>query len=139
MITKAIQRAFDYADRKGWDRIYIFIDIHDTMIKANYKRGEIPTEFYPHAIEVLQYLTKRSDIKLILYTCSHPHEIKQYEELFKSHDIVFDYVNENPEVKTDLNGYGNYDKKPYFNVLMDDKCGFEPHDWLAIKNYFKVV
>lgn len=139
MITKAIQRAYDYAAKKGWDRIYICIDIHDTMIKANYKHGQIPTEFYPHAIEVLQHLTERPDVKLILYTCSHPHEIEEYTVLFKSHGIVFDFINENPEVKTDLNGYGNYDKKPYFNVLLDDKAGFQPHDWLGIKNYFKGV
>ena len=109
MITKAIQRAYDYAAKKGWDRIYICIDIHDTMIKANYKHGQIPTEFYPHAIEVLQHLTERPDVKLILYTCSHPHEIEEYTVLFKSH------------------------------VLLDDKAGFQPHDWLGIKNYFKGV
>ena len=133
MITDVIIKAFETAKQRGWDRIYISIDIHDTMIKANYKTNSIPTEFYPYAIEVLQKLTKRSDIKLILYTCSHPHEIEQYTELFKSHDIVFDYVNENPEVKTDLNGYGNYEKKPYFNVLMDDKAGFNPNtEWRTI-------
>jgi len=126
MITDVLIKAFETAKKRGWDRIFIAIDIHDTMIKANYEANSIPTEFYPYCIEVLQKLTKRSDIKLILYTCSHPHEIEQYTELFKSHDIVFDYVNENPEVKTDLNGYGNYEKKPYFNVLMDDKAGFNP-------------
>jgi len=139
MITKAIQRAYDYSVKKGWDRVYWAIDIHDTMIKANYKRGEIPTEFYPHAMDVLKFLSGRITDKLILYTCSHPHEIEEYLALFQSNNIIFDFVNENPEVKTDMEGYGNYDKKPYFNILLDDKAGFQPEDWLAIKNYFKGV
>jgi hypothetical protein len=28
-------------------------------------------------------------------------------------------------VKTQTNGYGCYDKKPYMNVLFEDKAGFD--------------
>jgi hypothetical protein len=133
MIIKAITKAICDKEKKGWDKIYFAIDIHDTMIKANYQAGNIPTEFFPDAIVALQELTKRDDIKLILYTCSHPHEIEQYHQLFEANDIKFDFVNENPDVKTDNQGYGNYDKKPYFNVILDDKAGFDPIiDWPII-------
>ena len=132
MITRAITNAFERAILKKWDRLYFAFDIHETIIIPNWSPDKVPTEFYPHAKEVLQMISRRKDIVKILFTCSHPHEIKVYLQLFKDHDIHIDYVNENPEV---LNiKYGNYDKKPYFNVLFEDKAGFDPHeDWVAVK------
>ena len=61
---------------------------------------------------------------MFLFTCSHPHEIEGYLELFESNDIHFKFVNENPEV-VDFK-YGYYEKKPYFNLLFEDKAGFDP-------------
>jgi hypothetical protein len=136
MILSAIHNAFKKAKERGWDNSYFAIDIHDTIVEANYKVNDIPTTFYPFAKEVLQLLTQREDVKLILFTCSHPHEIDLYIKFFNENGIQFDYINENPDVQTDLNGYGNYDKKFYFNVLMDDKAGFNPLlEWEAIYWY----
>jgi len=125
MILRAIEKALELKKSRNWDKIYIAIDIHDTIVEGNYKTNAIPTEFYPFAKETLQTLTKHEDVKLILFTCSHPHEIEEYLKLFKENEIHFDYINENPDVQTDINGYGNYDKKIYFNVLIDDKAGFD--------------
>lgn len=128
MITKAIDNSFIRTKEKGWDCAYWAFDIHDTIIKPNWKFGEIPTEFYPRAVEAMQLISKLKGIKRILYTCSHPDEIVQYLELFKKNNIHFDYVNENPEVINKK--YGFYDHKPYFNVLFEDKAGFDPYtDW----------
>ncbi|UII29372.1 hypothetical protein LVD15_13360 [Fulvivirga maritima] len=128
MITKAIKKAFVHAERKGWDRTYWAFDIHDTIIKPNWSTKEIPTEFYPLAKETLQIITKRKDVVSILYTCSHPHELKNYLRFFEENNIFFDYVNENPEVRSE--NYGYYENKPYFNVLFEDKAGFDPlEDW----------
>jgi len=136
MITKAIEKAFQNARKRGWDRTYWAVDIHDTAIKGTYVVGDIDREFFPHAKTVLQMLSDRPDVKLILYTCCHKHEIDQYLEHFEQNGIHFDYINENPEVRTDLNGYGNYDKKPYFNVLLEDKAGFDPYvDWMLIMKF----
>jgi len=138
MVTNAIKKSFDHAKAKNWDCTFWAIDIHDTIVKANYKRGQIPTEFYPHAKYVLKKLSERSDVKLILFTCSHQVEIDQYLKLFEENGIHFDYINENPEVKTDTDGYGNYDKKMYMNVLLDDKAGFDPEkDWRRIKSLLR--
>ena len=138
MITNAIKKSFDHAKAKNWDCTFWAIDIHDTIVKSNYKRGEIPTEFYNYAKYVLRRLSDRPDIKLILFTCSHQVEIDQYLKLFEENGIHFDYVNENPEVKTDTDGYGNYDKKFYFNVLLDDKASFDPeNDWRRIKSLLR--
>lgn len=137
-IIKAIKKNEERSLEKKWDKTFWCIDIHDTFIKSNYKSGEIPTEFYKDSIEVLQYLSKRNDICLILYTCSWPNEIQQYLDLFESKEIKFKYVNENPEVLS--TGYGCYDKKMYFNILMDDKAGFDPYtDWKEIMEYFNIA
>lgn len=136
-ILKAIKTNERIVKERGWDRSYWFVDIHGTMIKPNYTKDKIPTEFYPWAIEVLQILSKREDIKLVLYTCSWPREIEQYHILFESHGIRFDYVNKNPEVESS-DSYGCFTDKPYMNVLMDDKAGFDPEeDWLIILNHLK--
>lgn len=135
-ILKAFDNAHADAARKGWDYIYVFMDLHSTLIKPNYKSGEVPTEFYKGALEALKLLYIAKDTKLIMYTCSHPHEIEQYERLFLRHGIRFDYINENPEVTTTPQGYGCYDMKPYFNVLFDDKAGFDAtEDWQEVLDY----
>jgi hypothetical protein len=129
---------FEYKEKRGWDKTYWFFDIHGTILKPNYQYGKIPKEFYPHAKEAMQLISKLYDVCMVLYTCSHPHEIEQYLEFFKENNINFHYVNENPEVVTDLNGYGCYDKKPYINVLFEDKAGFNPEtEWLEVLELLK--
>lgn len=136
MITKAIDNCFKIALERKWQRTYWGFDIHGTMIEPNYRHDEIPTQFYPHAIEVLKEISERRDICTILYTCSHPKEIHLYLKLFENHGIKFDFVNENLEVPN--SAYGCYEKKPYFNVLFEDKSGFSPHeDWLLVKQALK--
>lgn len=132
-ITRAINNFFRDKEKRNWDKGYFFIDIHGTILKPNYQYGNTPSEYYPMAKETLQLISKIDDIVMIIYTCSHLHEIKEYLELFKSDNIHFKYVNENPEVPTDPKGYGNYDKKPYMNVLFEDKAGFNPEtDWQEV-------
>jgi hypothetical protein len=133
MITRAIETCLKLAKEKGWNKTFWAFDIHGTILKPNYRRDEISREFYPGACEVLQLLGKRSDIVKILYTCSYPHEIKQYIEYFAQNNIYFDYINLNPEVAD--GGYGYYQDKFYFNVLFDDKAGFDGEtDWGKIKS-----
>jgi hypothetical protein len=128
MIIKAIQKAFAQARQKGWDKTFWAFDVHETIVKPNWSETTLPTEFYPLAKEALQVISKRKDITCILFTCSHPSEIEKYLAYFESHHIQFSYVNENPEVINKK--YGNYSKKPYFNVLFEDKAGFDPYtDW----------
>jgi hypothetical protein len=125
-VTKAIINSFAYKIKRNWDTMYWVFDIHGTILAPNYTYGDTPKEFYPMAKETLQFISKLNDVCMILYTCSHPHEINEYLEFFKENDIHFKYINENPEVLTDINGYGCYDKKPYMNVLFEDKSGFDP-------------
>lgn len=129
---------FKYKNSRKWDKTYWGFDIHGTILKPNYTYGSTPDEFYPLAKETLQYISKLPDVCMFLYTCSHPHEIDEYIKLFKENNINFQYINENPEVPTDINGYGCYDKKPYINVLFEDKAGFDPDtDWELVFNLLR--
>ena len=54
----------------------------------------------------------------------------------KLNNINFDYINENPEINS--NKLSDFSKKFYFNIGLDDKCGFDAEqDWLDIYNYIK--
>jgi hypothetical protein len=131
MITKAIKNCLHNAKLKGWDKTYWAFDIHGTMLKPTFISGVVSTEFYPYAKEVMQLLSKRNDIVRVLYTCSYPHEIEQYITYFKQHDIHFDHINKNPDVCA--GAYGHYESKFYFNVLFEDKAGFDPlTDWKEV-------
>jgi hypothetical protein len=46
-------------------------------------------------------------------------------------------INKNPNVEN--NAYGYYRDKPYFNVLFEDKAGFDAEeDWLWVAEYFGI-
>lgn len=136
MIVNAIKKAEAAMIRHNWEKTYWAVDLHETILKPNWKAGQIPTEFYPGAKEALQKMSLREDICLFMFTCSHPHDTDQYIELFKKHGIYFDYVNENPEIENSDLGY--YDKKPYYNVLLEDKAGFNPEtDWPQILHWLE--
>ena len=122
MISKTISRAFDKARKKQWDKTYWLVDVHETIVAPNYNIDKIATDFYPEAKEVLQFLSNRPDITLILYTCSWPQEVAKYEVFFQNNGIHFDYKMKNPEVKTVPKQYGYYVDKPYADVVLDDKA-----------------
>ena len=136
MITKAITNCLQLWKSKAWAKTYWAFDIHGTILKPTFKGGELSTEFYPYAKETLQLLTTKKDIVRILYTCSYPEELVEYLKYFKSHGIHFDYVNENPDVCA--GAYGHYDNKFYFNILFEDKAGFDPMtDWEPVLQLIK--
>lgn len=119
--------------KKNWGKTYWLVDIHGTILKPNYTK-EISTEFYPYAKETLQLLSKDPTVVLILYTCSYPEDIKLYMEMFEGNNIHFDYDYTNNKPLIDNTTYGFYEAKPYCNVLIDDKAGFNPEeDWGHIK------
>jgi hypothetical protein len=133
-LEKALSIAIDTKKRKNWDYIYIAVDIHSTVLKPNYDSSNIPTEFYPHAKEVLGLLGGIDSVKLIMWTSSTPEDIREYKKLFVKEGIFFDYVNENPEVKSE--GFGYFEDKFYFNLLLEDKAGFDANglsnDWIKL-------
>ena len=129
-ISKAFKAAFERKIQKNWEKIYVAVDIHDTILRACYEEEE-QYEFFPHALDALRMLSNRKDITLILWTACHPGPLADYRAKFEEEGIHFDYTNCNPEVgNTTLN---NFDEKLYFNVGFDDKFGFEGEkDWQVV-------
>jgi hypothetical protein len=135
MISDAIKTAFNKKMRRGWDKwahMYWAIDLHDVIIPGTYTRNNEGRQFYPHAKEVLRWLSKRNDMSLILFTSSHEDSIKDIINWLTDNEIVFDYVNENPECKdSELCSFAS---KFYFDVMLEDKAGFVGiSDWLEVK------
>lgn len=140
-IIKSFEDAFGRSKAKGWDRVYVMVDLHGTIFKPCY-HSEEKFEYYPWAKETLQLMTKFRmglfDIKLILWTSSTDESLKPYIRKFQNDLIWFSYINENPEViaqPTDPKS-SNFTDKYYFNVGLDDKFGFDPeHDWSEIYKF----
>lgn len=135
-IENTIKKEFAKARRRGWGKIYVFVDFHEVIIVPDYQSKIPRVQYYPFAKELLQYLTSRVDICLVTWTCSHPKQIDSYLKEMKRDKIKFDYINQNPEVTTDDN-YGYYKTKPYYNIILDDKGGVGPEDLELILNAFK--
>jgi hypothetical protein len=134
MIVDFIQRMFLHSFEKEWYETYWAFDLHGTIIKPTYKGTEMI--YYPYAKETLQILTKRKDTKLILWTSSFPGEIAEYIVGFAKNGIVWDAVNENSGISSKNGNFGYYEDKFYFNVLFDDKAGFDPEkEWKTVYEF----
>jgi len=54
-------------------------------------------------------------------------------EWLNANGVYPNFFNHNPHAKDTPRSC--FDKKPYFNILLDDRAGFEPEtDWQAIKD-----
>jgi len=138
MMVNWIEKMFKHSFEKQWFETYWSFDIHGTILKPNYRKYSNDAEFYPFAKEVLQLLTKRKDIIMIIWTSSYPKETEYYQEVFEENDIHFNFVNENPMIASNLGNFGYYEKKFYFNALFEDKAGFDPTtEWEQIYNLLK--
>ena len=129
-IKKAFDAAFIRMREKNWEKIYIAVDIHDTILRACYDDEET-YDYLPLAKEALQAMSLRKDICLILWSSCHRNKLREYAQHFLDDGIIFDYINENPEVEnTHLQ---NFEEKLYMNVGLDDKFGFDgENDWAII-------
>jgi hypothetical protein len=130
-IKLIIRKAFKIKKERNWDKIYFAVDLHDTIVKSSYKNQKENIVVFPYAIEALKKLSDNKEICLILFTSSHKKYLFQYFSFFEDHNINFQYLNENPECPSTL--LGDFSQKFYYNVLLDDKAGFNPYfDWKTI-------
>ena len=132
-IEKSFEGAFKRMRDRNWEKIYVLVDIHDTILKACYNDEETH-QWFPYAKEALDIMSHAQQISLILWTSTYDDIIADYLKHFKENGITFDMVNINHETKnTDLSCF---DKKTYFNVGIDDKFGFDVEtDWEILYNY----
>ena len=128
-----IKKAFEIKKARGWDTLYWAIDFHDTLFQGMYDQHQ-SIELYPYAALVLHKLCRTGNV-LIAFTSTpltKTEAICRY--LYKEYGITFTYINENPAHKA-AGDYADFSKKFYFNVLIDDKAGFDPKtDWHLIED-----
>ena len=129
-IRKAFDAAFIRMREKDWEKIYIAVDIHDTILRACYDDEET-YDYFPLAKETLRMMSLREDICLILWSSCYPEKLKEYARHFLDDGITFDYINNNPEVENTR--LQNFEEKLYMNVGLDDKFGFDAEtDWEVV-------
>ena len=131
-LKKAFDAAFNRMREKNWEKIYVVVDIHDTILRACYEDEET-YDYFPLAKETLRRMSLREDLCLILWSSCHRDRLMEYAKHFQDDGIWFDYINENPEVDNTL--LQNFEEKLYMNVGIDDKFGFDAEsDWEVISN-----
>lgn len=132
-IDTLFEEQFRKIKERGWEHIYVIVDMHDTVFKSTYGNDQklIP---YDLAVDCLMKLSYRKDVKLIYWSSTNETEQKRHLEYLSGYNINFDYINENPEEAS--TSYADFDKKFYMNVILDDKAGFDPNeDWFELYLY----
>jgi hypothetical protein len=137
-VPQLISRELERLKKNGWDCIYVLVDLHGTIFKPSGSMVYEKFEFYPYAKECLQMLSRRSDIKLILWTSTYGEDIETYVDVLSRNGIRFADINENRlEASTALQ---DFSEKFYFNVGIDDKFGFDPmEDWAHLFRYLTII
>ena len=120
----AFHREMKKARDRGWTSFYPFIDLHGTVLDSSYTGDDISRKIFDGAISCLQKISRRPDMKPVVWTSSREPDIEKYSEMFEGLGINFSYVNENPE-QLDTS-YASFAKKPYMSLIADDKAGFDP-------------
>lgn len=136
MMVNTIKKMFSRSFEKKYFETYWAFDVHGTIFMPTYDLNKKEEEFYPYAEETLKLISNRKDIIMILWTCSYPKEIQKYLDIFSEKDIHFQHVNKNPVISSNMGNFGYYEEKFYFNVLFEDKAGFDPtSEWEEIYKY----
>jgi hypothetical protein len=126
--TQLIEKTFKQKVERNWDSLYWVVDLHDTVIEGKYNRFNEGSTIYPYAKETLEFLYHHPVHKSILWTSSYDDSI---ENVLQKFDLKFNYLHINPECPN--TSLCNFDRKLYFNFLLDDKALFDPHtDWKEI-------
>jgi hypothetical protein len=128
-LATSIAEAYRLKREKKWEKLYFAIDLHGTIIEPG---RLIKLNVYPEAKMGLKFLSNFSDIVLILYTSTIPEMLKEFYEWCANNNIKFAYLNDNPEC-SEKNHDGDYTKKFYYNVMLDDRAGFNyKEDWHVV-------
>lgn len=132
-IIKVFEAAFKRMEEKNWDCIYVMVDVHGTIFKPCYKNKEKFDE-YPFARKALHLMSENQKIKIILWSSTRRSVMNDYF-LALTPEVYVDFINGNDDVTVTKDDADTMDfsVKPYFNVGIDDKFGFEPEkDWKEI-------
>jgi hypothetical protein len=141
-IINVIKKAYSTMYDRKWDSVYWAIDIHGVIVPPNYVplteqiNADNVVKPYKNAIEVMRWILKFPETKIILWSSSPKDDIAYYKWFYFDLEGIAPnriFINSNPEVTEAASG-ADFSSKFYFNILLDDKAGFDPDlDWDAIK------
>lgn len=133
-----IERTFTEKAKRRWQKIFIAVDVHDVILEGKYNLNNDGAGYMPNAIRVLQQWSKREDVSLILFTSGHIGPTSKILDQLETRGVNFKHVNNNPECPNDA--LCDFSKKFYFNILLEDKAGFEGQtDWFLIEKELKRI
>lgn len=130
---RLIERAYQIKKERNFPDLYVALDIHDTVWGGTKsKHTDFISPYYPYAKEVLRFWSNQPGVCIILFTCSYPESSVLIKNRLKNDGIRVSYINENPEITNTQ--HGDFSKKFYYQIIIDDKAGFDPEvDWYNIK------
>lgn len=132
-----IERAFNDKVKRNWENVYWCIDVHGVILEGKYSLMNEGAEYLPNALKVLRMLSNKKGNVLILWTSSHTVATAKVLDDLEKQGIHFKYVNENKDCPN--TSLCSFDRKFYFNVLLDDKSGFEKNDWYLVESELKRI
>ena len=146
LIEDLLIEAFTRRYQRHYPELFIAVDIHGTIFKPtkhtfisddgceSVKSSTNELIPYPFALEALKALSIIPFVRLILWTSSNNKELNKCREVLESAGVKISFVNENPICQN--NDYCNFSSKFCFDILLDDKAGFDPeNDWDAILEF----
>ena len=157
-ITKIFEDAFKKRNERVYPYLYVAIDLHGTILTPDKctlfqsaDGADKPSECqcsigvkdsapYLYAYETLKLISREFPwIKLILWTSTKEADAAKYVlDLFATEGIKFWSINENPDFKG--NAYADFSKKFCFDIVLDDKGGFDPNrDWFELFNSLRYM
>lgn len=132
-IFRAIQQAYEKTAERKWDRVYWALDLHGTCIKSTYQKNTYEWINEQYTKSALQRLVSHPETHLILWSSVHPDEQPHIIKFFEDSGIRVSGFNTNPMEPS--NDVSYFDEKFYMSIIVDDKAGFCPTEWLAIPNF----
>jgi hypothetical protein len=133
--VRGIENAYIKAVKRGFDKVYWAVDLHDTCLRATYAANEPHTYEWinPYVKDALKRLAAHPETHIILWSSVHEDEKIHYLNFFAEAGIRVAGFNQNP-FETGSESCG-VTEKFYFSILVDDKAGFDHSEWLHIPDF----
>lgn len=135
-IFRAIESAYDKTAERNWDRVYWALDLHGTCIKSTYQKHTYEWLNEPYTKRALQRLVALPETHLILWSSVYEDEKAHIIKFFEDNGIRVSGFNTNPMEPS--NRVSFFDEKFYMSIIVDDKAGFHPTEWLGIPDFVEL-
>lgn len=131
-IFRAIEAAYLKTAERNWDRVYWALDLHGTCIKSTYQKHTYEW-LGDYTKQALQRLVAHPETHLILWSSVYEDEKEHIIKFFEDHGIRISGFNTNPMELS--NRVSFFDEKFYMSIIVDDKAGFHPTEWLSVPSF----